>query len=141
MKLGYFALAAFAVILIGMPAGVRAASPSPAPIVSAAPSATPDPAITARAKEWLHRLETADIDRSQLTSQMSDFLTPDRAKQLATRIGVLGDPTSFVFVSKQTTGDFVLYTYRATFKTTVLNEVFALDNSGKIGGLRLAAPT
>jgi len=137
MKFTAFVFAALAAALFAAQAGVRAQSPAPTPSASAAA----DPAITARAKEWLHRLETADIDRTQLNAQMDAFLTPDTAKQLAAKIGTLGDPTSFVFVSKQTASGFAIYTYRATFNAATLNEIFVLDSAGKIGGLRLAPPT
>jgi hypothetical protein len=137
MKLSMLLSATLAVAFFASQAEVRAQSAPPTPTASI----SPDAAVMVRAKDWLHRLETGDIDRTQLSPQMSAFLTPDRAKQFAAQIGVLGDPTSFTFVSKQTMGGYTVYTYRAAFKGGVFNETFAIDSAGKIGGLRLSPPT
>ena len=133
MKLSLLVLVAFTIALLGAPGDARAQ----ATLAAADASAAPDAAIMARAKEWLHRLQTADIDRTQLTPQMNDVLNPDSAKQFAAQISVLGDPTSFTFVSKQTTGADTTYTYRAVFKLGAFNEEFSLGADGKISGLRL----
>ena len=133
MKLSSLALAAFTIILFGAPAGARAQAPA-----AATASAAPDAAIMARAKEWLHRLQTADIDRTQLSAQMNGVLNPDSARQFAAQISVLGDPTSFTFVSKQTSDAGTAYTYRVEFKGAAVNEVLTLGNDGKISGLLLS---
>lgn len=139
MKFSALLLASVVAAFVAAQASVLAQTASPSPAASVAP--TEDPAITARAKDWLHRLETNDIDRAQLNAQMSDVLTPDRAKQFAAQLGVLGDPTSFTFVSRQMMSGFTVYTYRAVFKGGVLNETFALDSAGKVAGLRLTPST
>jgi hypothetical protein len=117
-----------AVLLAGAgPAGAQSASPSP----------TPD--VAARAKEWLHRLQTGDIDRSQLTDTMNTALTPDVVKEIVAKYGPLGDPQSFTFLGQQPApqdATMTVYVYRVAFKSTTLNEVFVLDKEGKIAGVQ-----
>ena len=141
MKSSALLLASLRGALVATQASALAQTASPSPAASASPAPAEDPAITARAKDWLHRLETNDIDRAQLSAEMSDFLTPDRAKQLAAKIGVLGDPTSFTLLSQQTMDGYTVYMYRAVFKGGIFKETFALDSAGKIAGLRLSPST
>ena len=119
---------------------VRAQTTAPAPAASASPASAQaaDPAIIARAKEWLHRLQTGDIDRSQLTAKMNEALTPDVIKQISAKFGPLGDPQTFAPLGQQSVpGDMTAYVYRVTFKSTTLNEVFVLDKDGKVAGVQL----
>ncbi len=123
--------------------GLAIADPSPTPAATSAATAAPAPAatvapeITARAKEWLHRLQTGDVDRSQLDSKMNAALTPDIIKQVSEQIAPLGDPVSFVISGQQSTPSGVtVYVYHVTFKSSAINEAFALDSDGKIAGIR-----
>jgi hypothetical protein len=100
----------------------------------AVPSA--DPAITARAKDWLHRAQTGTIDRAQLTAQMDALLTDDLVKQAVTKLGPLGDPTDFSLVDMRNVAGSNVYMYRAQFKSGPLDEVLSIDGTGKINGLR-----
>jgi hypothetical protein len=127
--------AAFCVVLPSeVLAQTKLASPAPAP----APSA--DPAITARAKEWLHRIQTGDIDRTQLDSKMDSLLTPTMTKQISSTFGPWGDPVAFTYVGKQTIlGDNTAYVFHVVFKANACNEIFVLDKDGKISGLQLPA--
>jgi hypothetical protein len=117
-----------------------AASGSPAASSSAppAPGPTVDPAITAKAKEWLHRFQTGDIDRTQLEPAMSTAITADVIKQLKDELSPLGDPQSFKIISQQSLGEGITaYVYRVTFKSSSINEIVAIDKDGKIEGFRL----
>jgi hypothetical protein len=120
----------------------QSASPSPAPSGAAAQSATnsADADITARAKAWLHRFQTGIVDsaaRNELDAQVGAALTPDALKQIAAKFGPLGEPVSFTFLGKQTVaGDNTAYVFHVTFKTAAVNEVFVLDNKGKISGIQ-----
>lgn len=151
-------LIAFAVACAFAPSAVAAqTSPPPAPSGSAtpaAPSPVPlasdgstagntgntvpqaDPAISARAKEWLHRVQTGTIDRTQLNAQMNAQLTDAVGKQASTQFGPLGDPTGFTLVDVRTVAGNTAYMYKATFASSVLYWLFALDQSAKISGLR-----
>lgn len=127
---------------------LAATSPAPVAPASATPAASPaagapavpaeDPAVTARAKEWLHRLQTGNIDRLQLTDLVNSGLTPTTIKQLADKFGPLGDPVRFVYEGTQVVaGDNVAYIYGVTFKTGAITYIFVLDKNGKISGLQV----
>ncbi len=95
-----------------------------------------DPAITARAKEWLHRTQTGTIDRAQLDGPMNAALTDAAEKQVAAQFGPLGDPADFTYVDKKSIADSTAYIYRVTFKTTSLYWLFSINGAGKVSGLR-----
>jgi hypothetical protein len=113
-----------------MPAASASSSASAGPTV--------DPAITAKAKEWLHRFQTGDLDRSQLSSQMNTALTADVVKQLKDELSPLGDAQSFKITSQQSLGEGITaYVYRVAFKSSSIDEIIAFDGNGKISGFRL----
>jgi hypothetical protein len=123
-------------LLTGSAVSAATGTPSPSPSASAAAQgAEADPA--SRAREWLHRMQTGDIDRSQLTATMNADLTPDVIKQISEKFGGLGDPLSFTPLGQQSVADDeTAYVYRVVFKTTTLNEVFVLDKDGKVAGIQ-----
>ena len=86
----------------------------------------------------MNRVETARLDRSQLTAQANAAFTDDLIKQISTNLKPLGTPTSFTFVTKRVVLDVTAYVYRVTFKTATFDYNFALDDGGKVDGLRLA---
>ena len=136
MKFRFMAMAVFVLTLGTLSVGAApAASPAPA---ASAPTTDTDAAVTAQAKEWLHRAQTGDIDHAQLDKTMDGLLTPDFAKQVAAQFGPLGDPVDFKFVNKEVIGDNTAYIFRVSFKALTLNEIFSLDTQGKISGLRFA---
>lgn len=125
------------VLALSLPAGAALAA-SPAPAVSPAAIASATPAV--RAKEWLHRLQTGTIDRTQLTDKMSTLLTDATAATLAGQIGPLGEPLSMTpYQTKVVAGD-TAYVYKVEFANdTTLYFIFVLDTaSGKISGLRFS---
>lgn|GEM_PF-1843584 len=119
------------------PAPAASAAASSAPTAVPAPAATADPAITARAQEWLHRIQTANLDRSQLTPEADAAFTDSLIKQVAAQVGPLGDPVSFTFVNSKVVSPNTAYVYKVSFKDTAFYYIFALAASGKISGLRL----
>lgn len=93
-------------------------------------------AVLPRAKEWMLRVETGRIDRSQLTAATNAALTASMAQRLKAAYGRLGTPIGFTFVSEQDLGNGnTAYTYRVRFERATLIEKFVLDGSGKISGL------
>jgi hypothetical protein len=112
-----------------------AATASPA---AAANAPTDDAAVAARAKDWLHQIETGKIDRSQLDDRMNAALTDDKLAQVSAQLAPLGDPASFMLVKKSTVGTYTVYVYKAQFAAVTLYESFSLDPGGKIGGLYLS---
>jgi hypothetical protein len=124
MKFRVFALAALMCVLSLGLASAQTSAPDP------------NPGITARAKDWLHRVQTGDIDRSQLDATMDTAFTPDLVKQTSQQLAPLGDPLSFTFLKQSVSGDITSYVYQVTFKSGAVNEIFALDKDGKIAGIR-----
>lgn len=90
----------------------------------------------ARAKEWLHRIQTGTIDRTQLDDQMNTLLTDSLVTQVAAQIGPLGEPSTLTFVDQRRIGTATAYRFLATFKAAKLYELLALNDAGKISGLR-----
>ncbi len=133
---------------------VAQSSPPPAPVPSAAKSPLPnpqspdapiavgsadarvDPAVTARAADWLHRVQTANIDRSQLDARMNALLTDELTKQVAAQYGPLGEPQQFKFVEKKSVAGSIAYVYHAKFTSGSLYWIFSIDDAGKVNGLR-----
>lgn len=137
-----FGFACILLLLIGSATAFAAAdapSPSPGASASAPASQVAGAAVAARAKEWLHRLQAGDIDRSQLTDKMSAALTADTIKQISGQLAPLGDPQSFTPLVQQSVGDMTAYVYRVAFKATTLNFEFVLDKDGKVAGLLFPA--
>jgi hypothetical protein len=126
-------LLSFLFLLSAPPGRAQTAPPSGAP--SSAPAQV-DPKVTAVAKDWLHRAQTANIDRSQLTDSMSTALTPAIVKQVAAELAPLGDPTAFTFVESQSVQGIAIYHFVLTFPAGTLNEYIGIDGTGKIAGLR-----
>jgi hypothetical protein len=140
MDLRIFAvIGVLSALLSGSAVSAATGTPSPSPSATASPAPAQgsyaDPAT--RAREWLHRMQTGDIDRSQLTATMNADLTPDAIKQISAKFGPLGDPQSFTLLGQESVPDNeTAYVYRVVFKTTTVNEVFVLDKDGKIAGIQ-----
>ena len=128
----------YALTILCLSSSGAAFAGTPAPPTASTTLAPPSATTTARAKDWLHRLQTANIDRAQLDPDMNAALTDDLASQFAARYGPLGDPTEFTFVDTKAASDYTAYTYKVTLKKTTLSWVFAQNAAGKIGGLRLS---
>jgi hypothetical protein len=141
------ALLAVAFAVIPALAMAQTPAPSPAaavPAVPAAPAApaTPavaDPKIEALAKTLLHQAQTDTLARTNVTDEMSAQMTPDATKSIATKMGPLGDYTSFTYGGSQTQPDgLIIYTFVVGFKDTVLDEYIGMTPDGKIAGLKFA---
>ncbi|HEX5435590.1 MAG TPA: serine hydrolase domain-containing protein [Gemmatimonadaceae bacterium] len=101
------------------------------------PAAGEDTVITTRAREWLHRLQTGDVDRSQLTPQANTAFTPAVLAQAKQQFSALGAPTAFQYAGKTVNGAYSQYRYRVTVASGAQQWLFTLDAHGKIAGLRL----
>jgi hypothetical protein len=115
-----------------------AAAGSPAAAAAPAASATPataDPKIEALAKDLMHRAQTNTFDKTQLTDQMSTGLTAELTKTLASRLGPLGEPSSFIYAGSQPTDGVTAYGFLVTFSSMKVKEIFAVDATGKVAGL------
>lgn len=123
-RLSFFVIAALLCVISLGTASAQTSAPDPYPD------------ITARAKDWLHRVQTGDVDRSQLDTTMNTAFTPDLVKELSTQLGPFGDPQSFTFFKQVVSGGVTAYVYRVSFAAGAVNEVFALDKDGKIAGIQ-----
>jgi len=94
-----------------------------------------DSAITAKAKEWFHRLQTGQIDRSQLDAQVNSQLTDAIIRQETAALTPLGDPTSFVYVRTYPLSDALEYDFMLQFKSARVVELISFNVGGKIAGL------
>ncbi|MDQ6929756.1 MAG: beta-lactamase family protein, partial [Candidatus Eremiobacteraeota bacterium] len=94
-----------------------------------------DPKVTARAKEWIRRFQTGNMDRSQLDKKMADALTPTVVESVKAQLSALGDPTRVTFSSKTPLGTSTVYVYRVDFASASLNMQMSIDAAGKINGV------
>lgn len=135
------ALAVLASLLpLAATAGTFAPTPSPPPTPSAAPSATAKPtpppgsdaAVKARAREWIGRFQTGDIDRSQLTPAFSQALDSTAVGEIKSVLPK-GPPLSIQLASTSSDSEQNYYIYIVTWKEGSLSFSFGLTPGGKIG--------
>lgn len=117
-------LSALAIVAIG-------AFPSPAR--SAAP--VDDPRINARAREWLDRSQSGNVDRTQFTAEMNTALSDATVVAAKATLGPLGPPSAFILRAHYDLEGNSVWVYRATFKDESWNEQIAFSADGKISEL------
>jgi len=129
-----------------VPSTIAPSAPSPA--ASPAPSVLPsapaesDSKAAARAREWLGRLQKADVDRSQLTGDLSAGLADTTVHALAKQLGPLGTPQKFALRTKRDTNGVTTWVFRVSWPSAVLDYTFGLeDQSGRIAALYLRPGT
>lgn len=105
-------------------------------VIGAAPAPAVDPAILARAKEWFGRIQSGNIDRTQLDAQMDKFLTPAMVNGAVPRLKALGDPLSFSFDRSQPVGHGTTdYAFVIAFAKSKLDFHIGIDADGKLGAI------
>lgn len=126
----------------GEPQQPQAPAPPPATMGNGpATAASPNPAMLAQAKAAFAQLQSGNVDRTTLDSQMNAALTDDKLNAVKSAIGSLGTPTSFVELRSGSQDGYPFAVYAVTFANgTKLNFIFALDAQGKIGGMQLTPP-
>ena len=132
---------------VATPSAAPSASPA-SPIPSSAPSTLPTPAAendtkaTARAREWLGRLQKADVDRSQLTGDLSAGLENATVHAIAKQLAPLGAPQNFALRGKHDKNGVTTWVFRVSWPRKVLDYTFGLDDqSGRIAALYLRPST
>ncbi len=97
-----------------------------------------DNAIVARAKEWLQRLATRHIDRTELTPSFSAYLTDDLVAR--ENFGALGTLQSIVPISStaESNGD-TLYEFLVRYPRVRYHYKFAVTPNGKVDEIALVA--
>jgi D-alanyl-D-alanine carboxypeptidase len=97
---------------------------------------TTDAAVTARVKEWLGRIVRGDVDRSQLTDQMSAVLTADVVKSAGQQLKGFGSMKSVTLLGADQDASGRSYSFRVTFaKGHAVRWVMGIDSNGKIAAL------
>lgn len=99
------------------------------------PAAGEDRKITTLAQEWTHRVQTGDIDRTQLTAKLSAAIPPDAVGAIKAQMSALGVPKSFIYRGKVAYGGVTVYKYRIQFNGAAITLLIGLDNQGKIAAL------
>ena len=113
-----------------------AAVPQAAASQGAAAPAAVDQSKLALAKEWFARMQTGDIDHSQLSDSGNMSLDADTVKDISSQVAPLGAPVTFVQQQVGVQNGSTSYAYLLTFKDgTKLSFVMLLDGSGKIAGI------
>ncbi len=106
----------------------------PAP-ARATPAPGEDPKVTALLKEWIHRLQTDDIDASQLSPQASSADLTEN-EQILRKFGAL---MAAIYRGKAVDKTETHYRYTLQFKGASLLMVMALDTDGKIASFSMLA--
>lgn len=93
-------------------------------------------AVVERAREWLDRLATHRIDRTQLTAAFSSYLTD--ALVARENFASLGKPQTMVPISStvESDGD-TMYEFLVRYPHEQYHYRFTVTNDGKIAGLAL----
>jgi hypothetical protein len=136
--LGFLAAVMFSAPQRSMADAPATASPAPTASATVSPAPSDDKAVASRAREWFGRLQRGDIDRGQLTKEMSDALPADKVAQLSAGLKPLGEPKSFSLLDKTTKGKFTVYRYHLDVTGGALVFTFVLDPEAKIAGLFVA---
>jgi hypothetical protein len=116
----------FALIAVGFVAAITVA-------VRSAP--VDDPKVNARAREWLERAQTGNVDRSQFTSEMNTAMTDALITSAKAALAPLGTPSAFTLRAHYEIEGNNVYVYRMSFKDSNWNEQIAFASDGKIAGL------
>lgn len=117
--------------------------PAPAyqPMNQPSPTATVDPGMLRQAKIWFAALQSGNVDRSQLAPKASSSLTDADLAQAKAMIGNLGTPASFEQQQAASQGGISFAIYLVTFKNGAKYAFFfAIDQQGKVEGLKLGRP-
>jgi hypothetical protein len=112
----------------------QAAVQSPSPQVTGFDQSI-DPKIVAKAKEWFHRFQTGQIDRSQLNAQVNEQLTSAMIQQEAATLSRFGNPSSFQFLRTYEISGAVAYDFLLQFSAGRIVEMIAFGSDGKIAGI------
>jgi hypothetical protein len=90
--------------------------------------------------DWLHRLQTGDIDRTQLALQFNGVLTPERVKLIAQQLRPLGKVKSYAFTGQTTSHGIRGYQFSVEFATAKYLYLFEVDERDQVAGILLTPP-
>ncbi|HUZ48422.1 MAG TPA: hypothetical protein VMW12_01635 [Candidatus Dormibacteraeota bacterium] len=117
-------------------AGAQTAPAPAAPLPGlAASAASQNPAIESKAVEWLERVQSGNVDRSQLNKTIDAKLTPQMLTTLQKQLAPLGQPYGAAYGGSKMVGQTTVYRYVVAFKAGSIEEYISFDQAGKISGL------
>jgi D-alanyl-D-alanine carboxypeptidase len=93
--------------------------------------------VRALAERWLERLQTANIDKSQLTVKASKELTPAYTQVLVSNARAIGAPQAFIYRGVNYTNQRFFYSYILRFSHATVFYYLVLSENGKIIDLDL----
>jgi CubicO group peptidase (beta-lactamase class C family) len=99
--------------------------------------ASTDPGIDTRAKSWLERLFSGEVDRTQLSPAAAQRYSADALSSLSARMGTYGPLQSLTLMEKDSRCLGWNYSYRAVFKNAVAEYRFGVDRDGRVWNLAL----
>lgn len=100
------------------------------------PSAV-DRAAVDRTREWIGRIARGDIDRSQLTDQMSAVLTDQVARSAGSQLRALGMLKTIKETAVDEDASGRSYGFDVTFAKRTIHWIMGIDASGKISALSI----
>ncbi len=104
-------------------------------VLAAAPGE--DPAVTARAKDWLARLQSGNVDPSMVTPGFAKLLTPNFVAQVKASLAGSGTATGWTYLGSQAVPGATVYRYRIVLGGVPHIWMLGLAPDGKIAGSRL----
>jgi hypothetical protein len=109
------------------------ASPAPSAVPAATPAHLPEVgSVTVAAKDFYNRLVDANVDRSKVSADLNNALTPSVLTDLSERLGQLGSPL-WQYVGGMPAADGNVYVYSLSYPTgTVLYFSFGMDAHGMV---------
>jgi len=96
-----------------------------------------DRAAIDRTREWIGRITRGDIDRTQLTDQMSAVLTNDVARSAGAQLRALGTLKSIKETAADEDASGHSYGFDVTFAKRTVHWIMGIDASGKISALSI----
>lgn len=89
----------------------------------------------AAAKEWFHRFQTGDVDRSQLNAEVNQQVTAEGVRKEEATLKAFGEPLRFRFLSSGPIKGAMGYYFLIGFRAGKIVEALAYDVDGKIAGI------
>ena len=96
-----------------------------------------NPATTKHDQEILQSVLDGKFDRSRLTPEFAEKLTPELLAMAKTQLATLGKIKKVTFQREQDFDTLHARVYKVTFENAELNYSVAVDKDGKIGGLEI----
>jgi hypothetical protein len=129
-------LMGFAAVMIATAAMLSPAGAAASGIpISTSSVQSVDPNVKAKAREWYHRFQMGNIDRSQLSRECNRGLTSQFALREMSLLKPLGKPIDFVFMNAEPVGGAMGYNFIVLLPRGRVVESIAFEPSGKIAGI------